>query len=220
MFLICFFVITVLVFFKWHNSWPFQLVIENKNETKWLYYLLLIWTFFLLISPSDIVSINELTWILKIICQYNVNHVVTLPIKTITAAVFWWGPRVAQPFRFLFCPIMCLYVLSSVLWCPLRFPHKNDVRFVFISSCHVLFTLFVFVCIKWFSTQWHIVLYFLFCFTSSCVPYHMLPVSLDCLFLISPWVFSSVYWMGLTYIITSITASFDLQNCSYSVYIR
>ena len=28
------------------------------------------------------------------------------------------------------CPIMCLYVLSSVLWCPLRFPHKTDVRFV------------------------------------------------------------------------------------------
>ena len=24
---------------------------------------------------------------------------------------------------------MCTYVLSFVLWCPLRFPHKNDVRF-------------------------------------------------------------------------------------------
>jgi len=24
---------------------------------------------------------------------------------------------------------------SSVLWCPLRFPHKNDVRFVFTSCC-------------------------------------------------------------------------------------
>ena len=33
------------------------------------------------------------------------------------------------------CPIMCLYVLSSVLSCPLRFPHRNDVRFVFTSSC-------------------------------------------------------------------------------------
>jgi len=29
---------------------------------------------------------------------------------------FWWGS---------FCPIMCLYVPSSVLWCPLRFPHKT-----------------------------------------------------------------------------------------------
>jgi hypothetical protein len=30
---------------------------------------------------------------------------------------------------------LCVYVLSSVLWCPLRFPHKIDVRFVFTSSC-------------------------------------------------------------------------------------
>jgi hypothetical protein len=35
---------------------------------------------------------------------------------------------------FLCCPIMCLDVQSSVLWCRLRFPHKNDVRFVFNSS--------------------------------------------------------------------------------------
>jgi hypothetical protein len=35
---------------------------------------------------------------------------------------------------FLCCPIMCLYVLSSVLWCPLRFLHRNDVLFVFTSS--------------------------------------------------------------------------------------
>jgi hypothetical protein len=26
------------------------------------------------------------------------------------------------------CPIMFLYVLSSILWSPLRYPHKNDVR--------------------------------------------------------------------------------------------
>jgi hypothetical protein len=36
---------------------------------------------------------------------------------------------------FVCCPIMWRCVLSSVLWCPLRFPHKNDVRFVFTSSC-------------------------------------------------------------------------------------
>ena len=30
---------------------------------------------------------------------------------------------------------MCLYVRSSMLWCVLRFPHKNDEWFVFISSC-------------------------------------------------------------------------------------
>jgi len=26
-------------------------------------------------------------------------------------------------------PIRCLYVLSSVLWCPLKYPHKNRVLF-------------------------------------------------------------------------------------------
>jgi hypothetical protein len=28
-------------------------------------------------------------------------------------------------FSFLWCPIMCLYVLNSVLWCPLRVQHKK-----------------------------------------------------------------------------------------------
>jgi hypothetical protein len=48
-----------------------------------------------------------------------------------SSPVFWWI-RVADLFSFLCCPIMCL---SSVLWCPLRFPHINNVRFIFTSSC-------------------------------------------------------------------------------------
>jgi hypothetical protein len=39
---------------------------------------------------------------------------------------------------FLLCPIMCLYVPSSEFWCPLRIPHKNDVRFVFPLSFEIL----------------------------------------------------------------------------------
>jgi hypothetical protein len=34
---------------------------------------------------------------------------------------------------------------------------------------------------------------FLFCFSSSCVPYPMVPFSLDCPFLIASSVFSNVY---------------------------
>ena len=46
------------------------------------------------------------------------------------------GIRFAHRFTFLCCPIMCLYVLGSVLWCPLRGPHKRDIldMFVFTSS--------------------------------------------------------------------------------------
>jgi len=42
----------------------------------------------------------------------------------------WVQPRVFNGFR-----VAHLYVLSTVLWCPLRFRHENDVRFVFSSSC-------------------------------------------------------------------------------------
>ena len=38
-------------------------------------------------------------------------------------------------FSFLCCLIMCLYVLSSVLWCSLWFPLINDVRFFISSGC-------------------------------------------------------------------------------------
>jgi hypothetical protein len=59
-------------------------------------------------------------------------------------------------------------VLSSVLWCPLRFPHKHDDRFIFTPvvcrRAHVFITLFVFVCVQWRPT--HIVvkenIYYLF----------------------------------------------------------
>ena len=34
-----------------------------------------------------------------------------------------------------FFAIICLYVLSSLFWCPLRFPHKDDVRLILHSSC-------------------------------------------------------------------------------------
>ena len=35
------------------------------------------------------------------------------------------------------CQITCLYVFSSVLLCPPRFPRKNDVRFILTSICFV-----------------------------------------------------------------------------------
>jgi len=55
------------------------------------------------------------------------------------------------------------------------------------------FTLFVFVCIKWCPT--HIVL--CFCFVFLRLVYPILPVSLDCPFLIATSVFPNVYFMQL-----------------------
>ena len=75
--------------------------------------------------------------------------------------------------RFLCCPVMCIYVRISVLWCSLRFPHKNEVRFVSTSSCLYDASCLIYViCVHLrivVSNAYCVV--FLFCFSSSCVPY-------------------------------------------------
>ena len=90
-------------------------------------------------------------------------------------------------FLVLCCSIMCLYVLSSVLWCPLRFPHENDVRFVFTS-----WRMSYYLCLLTYTGVQHI-LCFAFVFVFLRRVYSMLPVSLDCPFMIAPSVFSNVY---------------------------
>jgi len=77
---------------------------------------------------------------------------------------------------------MCLYVLSFVLWCPLRFPHKVNVQFVF-TSIYLLFTLCVFVCAQWCPKH------FVLCF---CLLAFVL-----CIFVIASSVFSNVYFVWL-----------------------
>jgi len=44
--------------------------------------------------------------------------------------VSWVGPGIKQWCSC--CPIICLYVLISLLWCSLWFPYKNVIRHVFI----------------------------------------------------------------------------------------
>ena len=129
------------------------------------------------------------------------------------------GSRVAHHFSFLCCLNMCVYVLSLCCGNRYEFCIKNDVGSslppVVCRRAHVLYTLFVFVCVQWCSA--HFVLCFCCCCLSSycvlsnvvsntyCVVffdlfvfalylvYPMLSVSLDCPFLIVPSV-------SLTYI--------------------
>ena len=60
---------------------------------------------------------------------------------------------------------------------------------VVCRRAHVLFTLCIFVCLQWCPT--HIVL--CFCFVFLRLMYPVLPVSLDCPFLIATAIFSDVY---------------------------
>ena len=100
--------------------------------------------------------------------SYKKKEHLTL-IEHLSSPPVFGGVRVAHLSSVLCCHIMCLYVLSSVLCCWLRFPHKSNVRFVFISSCLVV------------SNTYCVV--FLFCYSSSCITY----VSLDCSCLIALW---------------------------------
>ena len=54
------------------------------------------------------------------------------------------------------CPIICLYALSFMLWCPLRHSvmFGSSLRPVVCRITHVLFMVCVFACIQWCPTHW------------------------------------------------------------------
>ena len=108
---------------------------------------------------------------------------------------FLWGDPCCSSF-IVFCVVLLCVFRFWVPCCDVRYNFHIKTMFgsslppVVCSKAHVLF---VFVYIYWCPTQ--VVL--CFCFSSSCVPYPMLPVSLDCPFFISPSVFSNIYLCGI-----------------------
>ena len=133
-------------------------------------------------------------------CSYNISeYLLTVQVNVFENVInnnrntqFRIGISIASHTQLIFlcCPIVCLYVLSFVLRCPLGFPHR--IKTMFGSSlppsvcmkARVLFTLFVYACAQWCST--HIVLCFCFVFLRL--------VSLSGLSIcIAPSIFSNVY---------------------------
>ena len=83
---------------------------------------------------------------------------------------------------FLCCPIMCLYVLSFVLWCPLRFPHKTmSLLPVVCRRAHILFTLFSYSGVQYILCCVFILFFFVFC--TLCYQFH--------------WIFH--FWLPIRY---------------------
>ena len=104
------------------------------------------------------------------------------------------GVHVAHRFSFFefFCYVSLRSEFHAVITCyDFRIKPMFHLSFppVVCRRAHVLFTLFMFVCLRWCST--HIVL--CFCFVFLRLVCHVLPVSLDCPILIAPSVFSNVY---------------------------
>ena len=71
------------------------------------------------------------------ISQMTMGHLLFTDLTSTTwiHPQIFGGFHVAHLFSCLCCSIMCRYVLSSMLWCTLRFLHRNYVRFLCTSSC-------------------------------------------------------------------------------------
>lgn len=101
--------------------------------------------------------------------------------------------RVVHLFTFVCCPIIRLYVRSSVLLCPLCFLHKNDFRVVFTSSYLSESPCLIFVCLRIVVSYRYCVGLFVLFVVILCLVLTLLPLSPDCPFLIVFPVFSNFY---------------------------
>jgi len=90
----------------------------------------------LFLTRYNVHSVCDIMCIVYVICGCLIRNRKCLPLpSTRVHPRCFDGVRIAHRFSVVCCPTICLYVLSSVLWWPLRFPHNNDVRFVFTFSC-------------------------------------------------------------------------------------
>ena len=138
-----------------------------------------------ILSPYN-TGVDYKSWIIRSYCQNSSS--------TWVHRRFFGGVRLAHLCSFFCIVLLCVFTF----WVPCCDVHYDlRIKTIFCSSlrlvvcrrAYVLFTLFVFVCAQWCPK--HIVLCFCFVFLSLVYP--LLPVSLNCPFLIVSSVFSDVY---------------------------
>jgi hypothetical protein len=115
---------------------------------------------------------------------------------------------------------MFLYVLSSILWSPLRFPHRNDVRFAFTSSCSYEGSWLIYVinvCLRLMVSNTYYVVFSL-CLLSSCVPDVASFSGLS--FFDSPIRYSLTFICNLTILSSSVTLCLFLEHPLRGDFIR
>ena len=146
---------------------------RDGEVCKYFYFIFFLSFFFF----YNIIVFPEIIWLSRRDCLLSRVHLGV-----------WWDPCCL--FMFVYCPILCLYVPSSVLWCPLRFTHSNDVWFVFTStwlqdgSCLIYV---ICVCSSVVVSNTYCVVFFvlfIFVLCTLCCQFHFIVTS----------VLSNVYW--------------------------
>ena len=122
--------------------------------------------------------------------SYKKQELLTLREHLSSPPVFG-GVRVAHLCSFLCCPINYIYVLTSLFWCPLRFPHEN-VRFYLQVFVGGFMSYLGYLCLFAYRVVQHILSVSLLCFSSPCVPYVAIFSGLS--ICIAPSVFSNAYF--------------------------
>ena len=87
-------------------------------------------------------------------CTFNILKLSVYPHR-----IKWMNNLLCMASVSLFVQGWFFFFLSSVLWCPLRFPHKSDVSFSLLPVGYgglVSYLPYLFVCAEWCPT--HIVL--------------------------------------------------------------
>ena len=124
--------------YRWmpyHKSW--NLLSDNLKKNKNSYLSI----FFCFEMTFTVYVTLVMIWLYGLtIYEYHGRCLIRsrncLPFTITWVHPWYFGEvHVARLFSFLCCPVMCFYVLFSVLWCPLWFPHKNDIQLFFTSSC-------------------------------------------------------------------------------------
>jgi hypothetical protein len=135
-----------------------------------------------------------------LVCIYELHGGCPITSKNfLPFASTWVHPRFFVGSVLLIHLVFCVYLLTSVFWCLLRFPHKNDVWFFiisifFVAGAHALLTL-IWVCLGIMVSKAY---YVVFLFSFSYHMYNIKPISLDCHFLLGARVAQWVRSLDLT----------------------
>ena len=113
-------------------------------------------------------AIRDIKLNLKIYGIHKINSIFHLHAHELTPG-FLVGFVFLIFLVFLCCPIRCLYILNSMLWCPLWFSYEN-VLFIYTFSCLwegscLIYVIWVSLCIVM-SNAYCVV--FLLCFSVLC----------------------------------------------------
>ena len=147
-----------------------------------------------------------------LVCRIVVSNILSYLHLYVLSSELWCSLQCPHNFWFVATLVVCsmadvLFMFASVKYCPTRFDYEWHggclIRELFILHGYLGLPPFFFLYFIFFWGRFVLVIFLVFCVVLClfvlfvfvlCLVYSMLSVSLVCPFLISPSVFSRIYW--------------------------